>query len=113
MDYDHNNSNKIRNNQKTDKNLLLKNSSFCQSYKTLENQYINNKTLINYAKDNKFSDNINKNTLESLRNENFSIEKKQKNSISIKMPIPACPSKNSKNKLAGSKGKFPNYSISK
>jgi hypothetical protein len=113
MNLDNSESINNRNNQNSEKNLLLKNSSFCQSYKSLESQYIKNKTLTNYTNDNKFSDTLNKNILDSLRNENFLLEQKQKNSINFRMPIPAAPNKNSKTKYTLSKGKFPNYSISK
>ena len=95
----------IRYNYNTEK-PLLKNDNNCQSYKTLENQYIDNKKLKNSTDENQFSNNTN--DLDSLRNENYLIE--QKKPINIRKPIPGAPHKQNKNRINLSKGKFPNYS---
>ena len=102
--------NELKQNQyNSEKTLLLKNNNNCQSYKTLENQYINNKTLKNSIIDVKVSDSLN--SIDSLRNENFHID--QKKSLNIRKPIPAAPGGNKNKNKIPSKGKFPNYSVGK
>lgn len=91
----------------TEKAFLVKNNNNCHSYKTLENHYLINKTLKTSNNHIKFSDSIN--SIDSLRNENFSIE--QKKSLNIKKPIPPGPNSKIKNKIILGKGKFPNYSV--